>query len=94
MTILVGDTIKLKATFCNWNDEYSNIANIKCTIYDNKSNVITTITDIKNTDTGRYECLYTIPKGYDGLVFEFTGTLENKPITNRQYIAVQWSQGI
>jgi hypothetical protein len=94
MTILVGDTVKLKATFCNWNGEYSNIADIKCTIYNDKKNVITTITDIINADTGKYECLYTVPDGYNGIIFEFSGVLNNKPIINRQYLSVKWSQGI
>ena len=101
-----GNTVRLKAEFKTYEDEYADPTDPVLKIYNkDKVQVGSTIelTEEHHTDTGIYEYDYTIP-ALDTLItnlptalinstklyYEFSGTLEDDVVLGRGKIIVEW----
>jgi hypothetical protein len=83
-----GDTIRLKASFYTFAGVLADPSTVTCTIYDSGGVVVTTGSATKETTGVFYYDYTTTTKG--DFSFEFTGTLETKPILSRDYFSVGW----
>ena len=91
--VLTGDTIKLTVKFKNYNEEYTNVDNVQCTIYSASSKNILkqfSTTDINNVGTGLYECFYVVPT--EDFIFEYKGQYNGKVLLNRQVVKVDFTK--
>ena len=94
---LIGNTIRLKGEFKDFNGNLTDIEEPKVVIYDKKRNVIKEATPTK-AGTGMYYYDLVVPdykeagKQNEPLVFEFSGSLEGKPIVGRASFERVWSE--
>jgi hypothetical protein len=88
----IGDTVKLGGEFRTWNGIYADPTAITLTIYDKARRVIETvsITNANKVSLGIYEYEYVVPAGVGDLEYEYSGTLEGKPITGRAVLVREW----
>lgn len=87
----VGDTVRLKAKFHDWDDTPANVNNIELTIYDREENQLDNFTtNITNPNTGEYYYDYVVPEGKGYHIFEFKGELDGDVITRRSKIPVEF----
>jgi len=87
----IGDTVRLKAKFHDWNNTPANVNNIELNIYDKEAISIENITtNIVNNATGEYYYDYVIPDKKSYLIFEFKGELDGDVITRRSKIPVEF----
>ena len=88
--ILIGDTIRLNASFYTFAGALADpdVVTVKIYSYIGK-NVLATGTATKSS-TGVYYYDYTVPDEKGDLVYEFSGTLENLPSVGRARIEKQW----
>jgi hypothetical protein len=93
--VFAGDTVRFKAKFKAFDSEYIDPNDIELKVYNNDNNEIECVSiDYSNRySEGSYYYDYTIPSDYpDGkLTYEFTGTIDNKPISRKKTIPVVWS---
>ena len=89
--MLIGNTVRFRASFYNFADELADPSDVTVNIYAHiHKTPIETGAPVKES-TGVYYYDYTIPDDVDGdLVFEFIGTLEEKPTVARQKIEIGW----
>ena len=94
---LIGNTIRLKAEFKDFNGELTNIENPKVVVYDSKRKVILDA-EPERIEKGKYQYDLIVPdykeagKQNEPLVFEFSGSLEDKPIVGRASFERMWSE--
>jgi len=91
---IIGNTIKLKAEFKTFSDVYANPTDITLKIFNKNRKQIGTTIDITDADkisTGIYLYEYTLPYGYNELVYEFAGILEGDIILGRSTILLDWT---
>lgn len=91
---IVGDTIRLKAKFYTWTGVVADPENIKLRIFNSYRKQLGEDIQIGHehrVGAGTYQYEYT-PTGQEGsiLFFEFSGTLEGMPITNRSKVPIEW----
>ena len=87
---LIGDTIRLKAEFRDFNGELTDIENPKVVVYDSKRKVILDV-EPERVEKGKYQYNYVIPGDVIGsLYFEFRGTIGGLPILGRAIIDKKW----
>lgn len=82
-----GDTVRLKATFYDWNDTPVNVTGCTLKIYDANENVIETVetASLHTGTTGQYYYDWTVTE--TGLiVYEFSGTYDGHVILRRDTI--------
>jgi len=89
---IAGNTVRLKAEFKTFDEVYADPTNIKLKIYDKNRKIIGNIVLDNNNkvSTGIYQYDYTIPNNCTEITYEFSGVLENKLITGRSVIDVDW----
>lgn len=84
---LIGDTVRLRVRFRTFSGNVVDPNDVTLRILDgNTYQEIDNITVSNNdkVDIGIYECDYVIPNGdSETLVYEFSGTYDNKPILAR-----------
>ena len=89
---IIGDTIKLQAEFYDWNGNPATTTSTVLKIYDIRKAVIVTATP-SLVGTGKYEYQYTIPQlSGNTFYYEFSGTLEGKPIVSRKKFDNIWAK--
>ena len=86
----IGNTVRLKGEFRDYDGELTDIEDPKLTVYDGYKKIIDEFEPIR-TDTGTYECDYVVPGDASGpLYYEFSGTLGGMPILGRAKIERKW----
>lgn len=89
---IIGDTIRVEADFCDWQDNPVDLTDISITVYDkDKSQIETITTNIDNPSVGTYQYDYTIPDGDGYIAVEFRGLLGGKPKVIRKKVAREWA---
>ena len=86
---LIGDTVRLKAEFKDFNGELTDIENPKVVVYDSKRKVILDA-EPERIEEGKYQYDYVIPDVIGPLYFEFVGTIGGLPILGRATIDRRW----
>jgi hypothetical protein len=87
----IGDTIRLKAEFKNFDGEYFSPDNVVLKIYNISREIIEEI-NVTPYEKGKYQYDYTIPGEEEGpLYFEFCGTVGEKPVLRRSKIERKWA---
>jgi len=89
--VIIGDTVWLKGEFKDRDGDYADPSSSTemVKVYDEGENLLTTLSATQ-TATGKYERDYTIPDGYDYLIFEFTGTLNGFTASRRDTLDCQF----
>ena len=88
---LIGNTVRLKAEFRDFNGEYVSPENVVLRIYDGYKKQVGEDIPVLPSDVGKYQYDYVIPDDVIGpLYFEFVGTLEGLPILGRAAIDKRW----
>jgi len=87
---LIGDTIRLKAEFKDFNGEHVSPENVYLRIYDGYKKQVGEDILVLPSDVGKYQYDYVIPDVIGPLYFEFVGTLEGLPILGRATIDKRW----
>ena len=94
---LIGNTIRLKGEFKDFNGELTDIENPKVVVYDSKRKVILDA-EPERIEEGKYQYDLIVPdykeagKQNEPLVFEFSGELDGKPIVGRASFERVWSE--
>ena len=89
-----GDTIRLKATFYDWDGVLADPTAITVTFYDSSKTAIGTAVTLTletaKISTGVYFYDYTVPSGYTKMYYEFNGTVDGDPSIERGELRVTW----
>ena len=86
---LIGNTVRLKAEFRDFNGELTDIENPRVVVYDSKRKVILDA-EPERIEEGKYQYDYVIPNVIGPLYFEFAGAIEGLPILGRTIIDKRW----
>lgn len=89
---VMGNTVRLKVSFYNFDGDPSDPTDVKLRIYDDKRKEIESfnLTQENQAGVGNFYYDYVVPRGKGELTFEFTGTLEGTPITERGLLRREW----
>ena len=88
---LIGDTVRLKAEFKDFNGEHVSPENVILRIYDGYKKQVGEDIPVLPSDVGKYQYDYVIPGDVIGpLYFEFVGTIGGLPILGRATIDRRW----
>ena len=87
---LIGNTVRLKAEFRDFNGEHVSPENVTLRIYDGCKKQVSEDIPVSPSDVGKYQYDYVIPDVIGPLYFEFVGTLEGLPILGRAIIDKRW----
>ena len=91
MAATIGDTVRLTASFKDWDGKYSDPDDVKIIIYDQNKTEIFSDAALK-LETGIYYYDYTIELDVSyPLAFAFVGVLAGKPILGRAFLPVEWT---
>ena len=88
---LIGDSIKLKVHFKDFDGQYVDPTDIKFKIYNQQKEQIGTNVDItyeNRESVGVYTYNYQIPNTEDCLIFEFSGNNSGVPILIRKSLNI------
>ena len=90
MLSLVGNTVRLKAEFTDFNGELVDVMDATLTVYEGKNKVLVEVTPERLSE-GVYFYDYIVPEFSGGsLYFEFKGMLDGKPILGREPLERSW----
>jgi hypothetical protein len=87
---LIGNTVRLKAEFRDFNGEHVSPENVTLRIYDGSKKQVGEDIPVLPNDVGTYQYDYVIPDVIGPLYFEFVGTIEGLPILGRATIDERW----
>ena len=94
---LIGNTVRLKAEFKDLDGNLTDIEEPKVVVYDSNREVILAA-EPERVGVGKYQYDLIVPdykeagKQNEPLVFEFSGSLEDKPIVGRASFERMWSE--
>lgn len=91
---IMGNTIKLRAEFRDYDGELYDPSTVTLKIYNTNRNQLgstVTVTDNDRVDVGIYECEYTVPIGSGNLTYEFEGITGSMPVVGRGTIIRSWT---
>jgi hypothetical protein len=90
----IGDTVRFKATFYDWEDALTDPTEIIVKIYDSRKvqlgETITLDMTENKESTGVYFYDYVVPAGHTRLYYEFNGVVGGLPSVERGEIRVSW----
>lgn len=88
---LIGNTVRLKASFVNWAGDPASPSGVKLKIYGlGRKQVGDDITPTE-TATGKFQHDFVIPDDPAGhLIYEFSGELEGTPVVGRGKLSKIW----
>jgi hypothetical protein len=88
---LIGNTVRLKAEFRDFNGEHVSPENVALRIYDGYKKQVGEDIPVLPSNVGKYEYDYVIPGDVIGpIYFEFAGTIGGLPILGRATIDRRW----
>ena len=87
---LIGNTVRLKAEFKDFNGEHVSPENVNLRIYDGYKKQVGEDIPVLPSDVGKYQYDYVIPDVIGPLYFEFVGTIGELPILGRATIDKRW----
>lgn len=91
---LGGDTVKITGKFKGYDEMLVDPTNLQLKIYNNKFNLVDTVSgaDIIKTETGVFHTEYILPSVSSPLelIFEWYGTVQEKPSLERIRILVKF----
>jgi hypothetical protein len=87
---LIGNTVRLKAEFKDFNGEYVSPENVILRIYDAYKKQVGEDIPVSPSDVGKYQYDYVIPGAVGTLYFEFVGTIGGLPVLGRATINKKW----
>jgi len=88
---LIGNTVRLKSAFRDFNGKLVSPENVILRIYAGYKNHVGEDIPVLPSEVGKYQYDYVIPDDVIGpLYFEFVGTLEGLPILGRAIIDKRW----
>ncbi len=87
---LIGNTVRLKAEFKDFNGEYVSPENVILRIYDVYKKQVGEDIPVSPSGVGKYQYDYVIPDIAGTLYFEFVGTIGGLPILGRATIDKKW----
>ncbi len=91
MAATIGDTVRLTASFKDWDGKYSDPDDVKIIIYDQNKTEVFSDAAVK-LETGIYYYDYTIELDVSyPIAFAFRGVLAGKPILGRAFLPVEWA---
>ena len=90
MTIYKGDTVRLQCHFKTFEGESVNPENVTLTIYDSTENQIEQFTDTNNPMLGVFFYDYSPASELNEFIFEFAGSVNNKPILSRDKVKLKF----
>lgn len=91
--IYKGDTVRLQCHFKTFEGQSVNPDNVTLTIYDVNENQIEQITDTNNSKLGVFSYDYEPASELDEFIFEFAGSVNNKPILSREKVTTKFIGG-
>lgn len=86
---IVGDTVKLKAEFKDFDGTLTSPDDVKLIVYDWNKEIIEEYT-VSPVEEGKYEQAYTI-KDTGAAYFEFSGQIDGYPVARRCYFERRWA---
>ncbi len=87
---LIGNTVRLKAEFKDFNGEYVSPENVILRIYDGYRKQIGEDIPVSPIAVGKYQYDYVIPDVVGTLYFEYVGTIGGLPILGRAAVDKKW----
>ncbi|MED3652763.1 hypothetical protein [Heyndrickxia sporothermodurans] len=92
--MLQGDTVRLKCHFKTFDGKSVDPTDVKLTIYNNKKEQLEQIPldDTNRLDVGVYFHDYVPASGLSEFIFEFAGSVQEKPILSRGKVEVKFNQ--
>lgn len=87
---LIGNTVRLKAEFKDFNGEHVSPENVILRIYDRHKKQVGEDIPVSPSDVGKYLYDYVIPDVFGTLYFEFVGTIGGLPVLGRATIDKKW----
>jgi hypothetical protein len=84
MTFTTGDTVRLQATFKDFDGNLAAVTTPILKIYDSNERLITSTAALVNPSTGVYYYDYTIPKVKATYIYEFSGTSGSTLVLRRE----------
>lgn len=91
--IYKGDTVRLQCHFKTFEGQSVNPDNVTLTIYDSQENKIEQFTDTNNSKLGVYFYDYAPASELNEFIFEFAGSVNNKPILSRGRVETKFIGG-
>lgn len=92
--VIIGDTIRLKASFYNWSGNLVDPEEITVSFYDSGKTIIgkeVTLNLITAKESaGVYHYDLTVPAGHNKIYFEFCGTIDGMPSVERGELRATW----
>lgn len=87
----IGDTVRIKAEFRDFEDNLVSPNGVTFTMYDGKRAVLGDVVNLSPVSTGVYQLDYVVPStGTDPLCYEVKGTLDSLPILARAELNRKW----
>ncbi|EHL78975.1 hypothetical protein [Bacillus smithii] len=92
--MLQGDTVRLKCHFKTFDGQLIDPTDVKLTIYKSDKTVIEQIQldDTNKENVGVFYYDYTPASELDEFIFEFAGSVNNKPILQREKVKIQFTK--
>jgi len=87
---LIGNTVRLKAEFKDFNGEHVSPENVVLRIYNGYKQQVGEDIPVLPSDVGKYQYDYVLPDIIGPLYFEFVGTIGGLPIVGRAAISKRW----
>jgi hypothetical protein len=91
---VIGNTIKLRAEFKDYEGNLCDPDSVELRILDNMKRQLgdtMIVSTIYRVSTGIYEYPFVVPDGAGQLTYEFRGTIEGNPAIGRGTITRTWS---
>lgn len=91
--MIQGDTVQLRATFLDYDNQPYSPTDLVVTVYDGERNELAELTaGISGLGNGVHSVDYTIPAGVDEIVVEWAGKdATGDPVVSRQTYSVSWT---
>lgn len=88
--LLIGDTVRLRATFFSYVGLPADPDNVVCTIYSHIGKETLESGAAQREAKGVYYYDYTIPAVEGALVYEFAGEHDGQPTVGRTKLNIRW----
>ena len=89
---LIGNTVKLKAEFINYDGKQLDVHDVTLTIYDERKRVVLTVPEanLSKNGTGNFSYDYLVPEGATPYYYEFSGIYNGLRYSGRKPLLREW----